>query len=37
MIYTELIAVCSKIHTKPLNKLCGQNENLYKGPVRTAQ
>ena len=25
MLYTELIAVCSEIHTKHINALCGQN------------
>jgi len=25
MLYTELIAVCSQIHTKHINALCGQN------------
>jgi len=25
MLYKEIIAVCSKIHTKHINKLCGQN------------
>ena len=25
MLYTEIIAVCSEIHTKHLNTLCGQN------------
>jgi hypothetical protein len=25
MLYTEVIAVCSEIHTKLLNALCGQN------------
>jgi len=25
MLYSEMIAVCSEIHTKHLNKLCGQN------------
>ena len=28
MLYTEIIAVCSQIHTKPLNTLCGQNVEL---------
>jgi len=41
MLYREIIAVCSEIHT---NTLCGQNLELlnvklavYKDPVRTAQ
>jgi hypothetical protein len=25
MLYREIIAVCSEIHTKHINKLCGQN------------
>jgi hypothetical protein len=25
MLYTEIIAVCSEIHTKHINTLCGQN------------
>jgi len=25
MLYREIIAVCSEIHTKHANKLCGQN------------
>jgi hypothetical protein len=25
MLYSEIIAVCSKIHTKHTNTLCGQN------------
>jgi hypothetical protein len=28
MLYTEIIAVCSQIHTKHTNKLCGQNVEL---------
>jgi len=28
MLYREIIAVCSQIHTKHINKLCGQNEEL---------
>ena len=44
MLYREIIAVCSQIHTKHINTLCGQNVELlnvklgvYKYPVRTAQ
>jgi len=44
MLYREMIAVCSLIHTKHTNILCGQNVDLlnvklavYKDPVRTAQ
>jgi hypothetical protein len=25
MLYMEIIAVCSEIHTKHINTLCGQN------------
>ena len=39
-----IIAVCSQIHTKHINTLCGQNVEspnvklaVYKDPVRTAQ
>ena len=28
MLYREIIAVCSQIHTKPTNILCGQNVEL---------
>ena len=44
MLYREKIAVCSQIHTKHINTLCGQNVELLnfkltvdKDPVRTAQ
>ena len=44
MLYGEIIAVCSQIHTKHTSTLCGQNVELlnvklavYKDPVRTAQ
>jgi hypothetical protein len=26
MLYREIIAVCSEIHTKHINTLCGRNE-----------
>ena len=29
MLYRERIAVCSQIHTKHINTLCGQNVELY--------
>jgi len=29
MLYREIIAVCSEIHTKHINTLCGQNANLH--------
>ena len=28
MLYKEIIAVCSEIHTKHINTLCGQNVKL---------
>jgi len=28
MLYREVIAVCSEIHTKHINTLCGQNVEL---------
>ena len=28
MLYTEIIAVCSQIHTKHMNILCGPNVEL---------
>jgi len=30
MLYMEVIAVCSEIHLKHINKLCGQNVELVK-------
>ena len=37
MLYREIIAVCSEIHTKDINTLCGQNVELLnvKLAVRT--
>jgi hypothetical protein len=29
MLYKEIIAVCSHIHTKHINTLCGQNLAVY--------
>jgi len=29
MLYREIIVVCSEIHTKYINTLCGQNVELY--------
>ena len=29
MLYREIIALCSEIHTKHINTLCGQNVELY--------
>ena len=30
MLYREIIAICSQIHTKHINTLCGQNVELLK-------
>ena len=29
MLYREIIVVCSQIHTKHINTLCGQNVELW--------
>ena len=29
MLYREIITVCSHIHSKYINKLCGQNVESY--------
>ena len=29
MLYSEIIAVCSQIHTKHINTLCGQNVDIF--------
>ena len=29
MLYREIMAVCSEIHTKHINTVCGQNVELY--------
>jgi len=29
MLYRKIIAVCSEIHTKHINTLCGQRVELY--------
>jgi len=31
MMYREIIAVCSEIHIKHMNTLCGQNIELLHG------
>jgi hypothetical protein len=33
MLYSEIIAVCSQIHTKHVNTLCGQNVELWNGKL----
>jgi hypothetical protein len=30
MLYKEIVAICSEIHTKHINTLCGQNVELLK-------
>ena len=30
MLYREIIAVCSQIHTKHINTVCGQNVEFLK-------
>jgi hypothetical protein len=36
MVYREIIAVCSQIHTKHINAVCGQNvEFVYVKPGGT--
>jgi hypothetical protein len=37
MLYGEITAVSSDIHTKHINTLCGQNVELFKDSVRTVQ
>jgi len=37
MMYREIIAVCSQIHTKHINTLWAERRIIYKDPVRTAQ
>jgi len=29
MLYREIIAVCSEVHTKHINTLCGQNGEFF--------
>ena len=29
MLYREITAVCSEIHTKHINTLCGQNVEIF--------
>ena len=35
MLYREIIAVCSQIHTKHINTLCGQNVELLNANVNS--
>ena len=33
MLYREIISVCSEIHTKHINTLCGQNVEILEAFV----
>ena len=33
MLYREIVAVCSEIHTKPINTPCGQNVVLLNAKL----
>jgi len=33
MLYRDIIAVCSQIHTKHINTLCGQKVELLNGKL----
>ena len=33
MLYSEIIAVCSQIHTQHINILCGQNVELLNAKL----
>jgi hypothetical protein len=35
MLYREIMAVCSQIHTKHINTLCGQNVQLLNVKYRS--
>jgi len=37
MLYSEIIAVCSQIHTKHINTLCGQDVELGFNDLRNTQ
>jgi hypothetical protein len=37
MLYREIVAVCSEIHTKDINTLCGQNVELLSVQLGDAQ
>jgi hypothetical protein len=34
MLYSEILAVCSQIHTKHINTLCGQNVGFVHVKLR---
>ena len=33
MLYREIIAPCSEIHTKHISTLCGQNVEMFSGKL----
>ena len=33
MLYREIVAVCSQIHAKHINTLCGQNVELFNAKL----
>jgi hypothetical protein len=33
MLYREIIAVCSEIHTEQINTMCGQDEEFFEHKV----
>jgi hypothetical protein len=37
MLYREIIAVCSEIHIKHINTLCGHNADLFNVKAGGAQ
>jgi len=37
MLYSEIIAVCSEIHTKHTNTLCGWPGGMYSNYVQYVQ
>jgi len=37
MLYRELMAVCSEIHTKHINTVCGQNVELLNGKLAVSK
>jgi hypothetical protein len=36
MLYSEIVAVCSQIHTKHINTLCGQNVEFVNVKTKAA-
>jgi len=35
MLYREITSICSEIHSKHINKLCGQNAELLNVKLTT--